>query len=372
MMRRLFLLMLWLVCSAPLHAESIASQRQQFQVREIAANLEHPWSVAFLPDGRKLVTERPGRLRVIGADGKLDPRPVAGLPEIAAEGQGGLLDVVPHPDYARNGWLYLSYVAEGKGGYGTELLRGRLKDHRLSDVQVLFRMQPKSRGGHHFGGRILFDKAGMLYLTLGDRGTMERAQKLDDHAGSIIRLHDDGRVPVDNPFTDKPGALPEKYTLGHRSVQGITLHPDTGAIWAHEHGPQGGDELNVIRPGLNYGWPVITYGRNYVIGTKIGEGTAKAGMVQPVVYWVPSIGPSGMAFYQGDQFAAWRGNLFVGALRDQMLLRLELDGERVIAQERLLEGKLGRIRDVRAGPDGFLYLLTDSPNGRLLRLEPAP
>ena len=210
----------------------------------------------------------------------------------------------------------------------------------------------------------------MLYITLGDRGEMQRAQRLDDHAGAVIRLHDDGRVPVDNPFVNRAGALPEKYTLGNRNMQGAALHPDTGLLWTHEHGPQGGDEINVMRAGANYGWPVITFGVNYGTGTRIGEGTHKPGMAQPLWVWVPSIAPSGMAFYGGDRFPGWRGNLFVGALRGEMLVRLELDGERVLREERLLEGKLGRIRDVRVGPDGLVYLLTDSDNGRLLRLEP--
>ena len=351
-------------------AQVFSSELQQFRAVTLTENLEHPWGLAFLPDGRMLVSERPGRLRLVGADGRLDPQPVSGLPAIAAVGQGGLLDVTLHPDYARNGWLYLSYTGEGSGGYGTEVLRAKLDGHALSDVQVIFRMQPKSTTSHHFGSRLVFDRQGYLYITLGDRGEMERAQRLDDHAGSVIRLHDDGRVPADNPFVGKPGAKPEKFTLGNRNMQGAALHPQTGEIWAHEHGPQGGDEINIIRAGVNYGWPVITYGRNYVTGTKIGEGTAKPGMAQPLLYWTPSIAPSGMAFYTGERFPGWRGNLFVGALAGQMLVRLQLDGERIVHQERLLEGALGRIRDVRQGPDGLLYLLIDSAQGRIVRLEP--
>jgi glucose/arabinose dehydrogenase len=231
---------------------------------------------------------------------------------------------------------------------------------------------PKSEAGQHFGSRIVFDRHGYLYLTLGDRGERDRAQKPDDHAGSVIRLHDDGRVPQDNPFAGKPGWKPEKYTLGNRNQQGAALHPATGALWTHEHGPQGGDEVNVIRAGANYGWPVITYGVNYGWGTKIGEGTHKAGMEQPIHKWVPSIAPSGMAFYAGDKFPKWRGDLFVGALRAELVARLRLDGERVVHEERLLKGTLGRIRDVRAGPDGFIYLLTDESRAVLARLEPAP
>ena len=347
-------------------------QAQHFRTITVTQGLDSPWGLAFLPDGRKLVTERPGRLRLVDADGRLDPQPVAGVPPVVAINQGGLLDVVLHPDFARNGWVYLSYAGAGADGYGTEVLRGRLDGHALRDVTVIFRMQPKSATSHHFGSRLVFDRQGFLYITLGERGDKERAQHLDDHAGSVIRLHDDGRVPADNPFVGKAGARPEKFTLGHRNIQGAALHPKTGELWAHEHGPQGGDEINIIRAGRNYGWPVITYGRNYITGTSIGEGTAKAGMVQPLWQWTPSIAPSGMAFYTGNRFPAWRGNLFVGALKGQMLVRLTLDGERVVREERLLQGELGRIRDVRNGPDGFLYLLTDGSRGKIIRLEPSP
>jgi glucose/arabinose dehydrogenase len=371
---RRFCLLPVLACllAAPAAAQIFASAKQRFVVKTVTEGLEHPWSIAFLPDGRMLVTERPGRLRLVDADGRLDPQPVAGLPPIAAVGQGGLLDVALHPDYAKNGWLYVSYAGPGEGGQGTEVARAKLDGHALRDLQVLFRMQPKTRTGHHFGSRLVFDRTGHLYITLGDRGEMERAQRLDDHAGSVIRLHDDGRVPQDNPFVGRAGARPEKFTLGHRNMQGAALNPRTGELWAHEHGPQGGDEINIIRAGVNYGWPVITYGRNYVTGTKIGEGTAKPGMAQPIHVWTPSIAPSGMAFYTGSRFPAWADNLFVGALRGEMLVRLEWQGERIVREERLLEGAVGRIRDVRSGPDGYLYLLTDSPSGRLLRLEPAP
>lgn len=351
---------------------SAAQGNAPFRAVTLTEGLEHPWSLAFLPDGRMLVTERPGRLRLVSADGRLDPRPLDGVPKVAAVGQGGLLDVVLHPEFGKNGWIYLSYAAQGPGGYGTEVLRVRLDGHALRDARVIFSMRLKTTTGHHFGSRLVFDRQGYLYITLGDRGEMARAQRLDDHAGSVIRLHDDGRVPADNPFVAVPGALPEKFTLGNRNVQGAALHPRTGEVWTHEHGPQGGDEINIIRAGTNYGWPVITYGRNYGTGTRIGEGTEKPGMAQPLWHWTPSIAPSGMAFYDGDRFPAWRGNLFVGALRDEMLVRLELDGNRgVVREERLLEKQVGRVRDVRAGPDGFLYLLTDEARGRLLRLEPA-
>jgi glucose/arabinose dehydrogenase len=267
--------------------------------------------------------------------------------------------------------VYLSYAARDGSGVGTEVARGKLVGDRLDAVRPIFRMQPKSGGGRHFGSRLVFDRDGYLFVTLGDRGEQDRAQRLDDHAGKIVRLHDDGRVPADNPFTGRAGAKPEIWSLGNRNVQGAALNPSTGVLWAHEHGPQGGDEVNVIRRGTNYGWPVITYGVNYGIGTKIGEGTSKPGMAQPIHYWVPSIAPSGMAFYDGTRFPRWKGDLFVGALRDQMLVRLKLDGEKVVKEERMLKSALGRIRDVRAGPDGLIYLLTDESDGKLVRLEPA-
>jgi aldose sugar dehydrogenase len=349
----------------------IVSEKHAFRLATLVTGLENPWSVAFLPDGRMLVTERAGRLRTVGPDFRLEPQPIEGLPESVERGQGGLFDVVLHPQYAQNGWIYWAYNAPGTGGWGTALARGKLQGRRMAEVQVLFSMQPKTRSSQHFGGRIVFDKAGMLYLTLGDRGDKDRAQKLDDHAGSVIRLHDDGRVPADNPFAKRAGALPEKWTLGNRNMQGAALHPQTGELWTHEHGPQGGDEVNVMRPGLNYGWPVITYGVNYGLGTRIGEGQAKPGMVQPLHVWVPSIAPSGMAFVSGAQFPQWQGNLLVGALRGQMLVRLVLDGEKVLREERLLQGRAGRIRDVRMGPDGLIYLLSDVSDGALMRLEPA-
>ena len=358
-----------LLSAVQAYAQSVQSQEHAFRVVKIADGLEHPWSLAFLPDGRMLVTERPGRLRVI-AKGRLESQPIGGLPQVTPYGQGGLMDVVLHPEFQKNQLVYLAYSGRGSDGYGTELARGRLAGERLENVEVLFRQSPKGSRSQHFGGRLVFDRAGFLYLTLGDRGEMPRAQRPDDHAGSVIRLHDDGRVPKDNPFVGRDGWKPEKFTLGNRNMQGAALHPQSGVLWTHEHGPQGGDEVNVIRAGVNYGWPVITYGANYGLGTRIGEGTRKEGMAQPLHYWVPSIAPSGMAFYTGDKFPKWRGNLFIGALRDQMLVRLQLDGEKVVKEERLMRGVVGRIRDVRSGPDGFLYLLTDDNNGALYRLEP--
>ena len=356
-------------------AEGAAVERTEkhaVRVNVLARGLEHPWSLAFLPDGRMLVTERPGRLRYVAADGTLDPTPIAGLPEaVAAAGQGGLHDVALHPGFPRNRLVYLAYAGRGAGGYGTELARGRLEGHRLTDVEVLFRALPKSRGGQHFGGRVVFDGAGHLFLTLGDRGDRPRAQDLGDHAGSIIRLGEDGGVPADNPFVPSAGARPEIFTLGNRNVQGAAMNPWTGELWTHEHGPQGGDEVNVVRAGANYGWPVVTYGRNYVFGTRIGEGTHKEGTAPPLHQWTPSIAPSGMAFYDGDKFPGWRGSLLVGALKFRLLARLEFEGERFVREERMLEDAIGRIRDVRVGPEGYVYLLSDARKGVIARLEPA-
>ena len=347
------------------------TERHVVRVNVLTRGLEYPWSLAFLPDGRMLVTERSGRLRYVAADGTLDPAPIGGLPAaVAVAGQGGLHDVVPHPEFLRNHLVYIAYAGRG-GGYGTELARGRLDGHRLADVEVLFRALPKSRGGRHFGGRVVFDGNGHVFLTLGDRGDRPRAQDLGDHAGSVIRLTEEGDMPADNPFISIAGARPEIFSLGNRNVQGAAMNPWTGALWTHEHGPQGGDEVNVIRAGMNYGWPVITYGRNYGLSTSIGEGTHKAGMAQPIHQWTPSIAPSGMAFYDGDRFPAWRGSLLVGALKFRLLARLEIEGERVVHEEWMLADTVGRIRDVRVGPDGLVYLLNDEPDGVIARLEPA-
>ncbi len=366
----------WIALAVPAAAQSVVqTELERVRIVPLTRGLEHPWSLAFLPDGRLLVTERPGRLRIVSADGKLAPQPVAGVPPVVERGQGGLLDVALHPDFRKNGVLFLSYTGAGPGGYSTEVARARLVETgaaaRLEDVEVIFRQEPRSSTGRHFGSRLVFDRQGFLYVTLGDRGEQDRAQKTDDLAGKIVRIADDGSVPADNPFRDKAGARPEIFSLGNRNVQGAALHPQTGVLWAHEHGPQGGDEVNVIFPGTNYGWPVITYGVNYVIGTKIGEGTAKPGMAQPIWKWVPSIAPSGMTFYEDDVFPRWRGNLFVGSLKDQMLVRLELNGDTVVKEERMLGDSVGRVRDVRSGPDGFLYLLIDESDGALLRIEPA-
>ena len=340
----------------------------RFRLVKLVEGLEHPWGLVFLPDGRMLVTERPGRLRII-AGGRLDPEPIAGVPDVRDSGQGGLLDVALHPRFAENRLVYLSYASPGDGGAATAVARGRLEGKRLAAVEEIYVALPRDGGGRHFGSRLLFAD-GYLFVTAGERGDSERAQALDDPAGSIIRLHDDGRVPADNPHAARPDARPEIYAYGNRNPQGMAREAATGRLYAVEHGPKGGDELNLIEPGVNYGWPVITHGRSYM-GFEIGEGTHKEGMAQPVHYWVPSISPSGLMIYDGDRFPAWRGSFFAGALSAELLVRLEIAGERAVVEERMLEDIEERIRDVRQGPDGLIYLLTDHPEGMLLRLEPA-
>ena len=339
----------------------------------VARGLQNPWGVAFLPDGRYLVTERPGRMRIVERDGTLGA-PLAGLPPIVAGGQGGLLDVVLHPQFADNRLVYWSYsepAPAGESGNSTAVARGRLEGNALVDVQVIFRQQPKVASSHHFGSRLAFAPDGRLFVGLGDRfSRKDDAQTLDNHHGKIVRLEADGKVPPDNPYVGRAGALPEIWSYGHRNIQGMAFQPGTGALWATEHGPQGGDELNRIEPTRNYGWPVITYGRNYGTGTKIGEGTTRADVVPPVAHWVPtSIAPSGMVFVTGDRYPGWNGSVLLGALRSQELVRLQLDGDRVVREERLLGGMNARIRDVRQGPDGWIYVLADGPDGRLIRLE---
>jgi aldose sugar dehydrogenase len=354
---------------SPAATQEFTSEDGPIRVVTVAEGLEHPWGLAFLPDGRMLVTERPGRLRIVGTDGTLSA-PLAGVPAVFAEGQGGLLDVALDPHFAQNQLVYLSY-AEAEGDVaGTAVARGRLGDGRLEDVEVIFRQRPKVQGPNHWGSRLVFMPDGTLFVTLGERYQKERAQRLNETLGKLVRINPDGTIPADNPFVGRADALPEIWSLGHRNVQGAALNPATQRLWTIEHGARGGDEINIPEAGKNYGWPIITYGRDYS-GEKIGEGTAKAGLEQPIYYWDPSIAPSGATFYTGDKFPKWRGNLFVGALASQLLVRLELDGARVTHEERLLEDLGERIRDVRTGPDGFLYLLTDNTDGRLLRIEPS-
>ncbi len=346
-----------------------------FDVQVVAKGLEHPWAVAFLPDRAMLVTERPGRLRIVSPDGKLSA-PVAGLPRVDARDQGGLLDVVLDPKFADNRLIYWSYAEPREGGNGTAVARGRLvRDEapRVEGVQVIWRQQPTLDSTLHFGSRLVFARDGALFVTTGERSILpgrRQAQRLDSALGKIIRIRPDGSIPDDNPFVGKPGALPEIWSYGHRNIQAAALHPQTGELWVVDHGARGGDEINVALRGKDYGWPTITYGIEYA-GGKIGEGiTARAGMEQPIYYWDPVIAPSGMAFYDADLFPAWRGSLFVGGLAGQHVARLALEDRRVIGEERLLADR-ARFRDVRVGPEGALYLLTDEENGELLRLVPA-
>ena len=342
-------------------------------VETVARGLVSPWALAFLPDGRMLVTERPGRLRLAGKDGKLSPA-LAGVPKVFARGQGGLHDVVLDRDYAHNNTIYFCFAEPAEGGGRTALARARLIDQatpRLDDVKVIFHQSGPLSNGNHFGCRIAQTADNNLFLTMGEHFTdRDEAQKLTSHLGKIVRIRPDGSVPGDNPFVGRKDAKPEIWSYGHRNAQGAAIHPVTGKLWEHEHGAKGGDEVNIPQPGKNYGWPVISYGVNYD-GSPVGSGKAEMpGMEQPIKYWVPSIAPSGMAFYTGGLFPAWRGSLFVGALIGQMLVRLTLDGEKVTGEERLLQGLRERIRDVRNGPDGAIYLLTDNNAGRILRVVP--
>ncbi|MBK9985730.1 MAG: PQQ-dependent sugar dehydrogenase [Betaproteobacteria bacterium] len=363
-------------------APAVGAQPAAGPVRAIpvAQGLENPWAVAFLPEGRFLVTERPGRLRVVEADGRLNP-PVAGLPWVAAGGQGGLLDVVLDRGFASNRTLYFCFsepAPAGAAGNSTALARARLSEDRtrLDDLRVIFSQRPKVASSLHFGCRIVEGMKdgrpdGTLFLTLGERfQRMQDAQTLDNHHGKVVRVGKDGSVPRDNPFVGRAGALPEIFSYGHRNPQGATLGPD-GRLWMHEHGPQGGDEINLPQPGRNYGWPVITFGEQYGGGRSAPASPPGAGMEQPLHHWTPSIAPSGMAFLTSNRYgSAWKGSLFVGSLKFQFLNRVELSGAKVVREERLL-GDLGeRIRDVQQGPDGYLYVLTDNPKGRLMRLVP--
>ncbi|MBL8204129.1 MAG: PQQ-dependent sugar dehydrogenase [Blastocatellia bacterium] len=351
-----------------------------FEVVTVAGGLQTPWGLAFLPDGRMLVTERPGRLRVVGKKGELS-EPVAGLPSVDARGQGGLLDVVLDPKYATNNLIYWSYAEPREGGANnTAVARGKFVDGavpRVENVQVIFHQAPLLRSNLHFGCRLVFSQDGKLFITLGDRSIPEgrmQAQQMDGLLGKIVRLNPDGSVPADNPFVGREGVRPEIWSLGHRNIQSAALHPVTGELWEVEHGTRGGDELNIARKGKDYGWPTIAYGIEYRGGPITGGITAKEGMEQPTYYWDPVIAPSGMTFYTANLFPAWKGSLFIGGLGSTNLVRLTLDGDKVVGEERLLtdlQPKRERIRDVRQGPEGALYVLTDSAEGRILKLVPA-
>jgi aldose sugar dehydrogenase len=345
-----------------------SSAEHPFRVEPVAEGLNRPWGMAFLPDGDILVTEKGGRLLRIGAGAVT---PVSGLPAVAVVGQGGLLDVALHPRFDENGWVYLSHAAAYDNGQGTAVFRGRLEGASLVDGELVFRTADPPQGGVHFGSRLAFDAAGHLFVSVGDRGNRDYAQDLGSHYGKVLRLHDDGAVPADNPFIGQPGARAEVYSYGHRNPQGLFVDPGTGWLWEHEHGPQGGDTLNIIRPGANYGWPVASYGQEYgggVIGVTPED---REDIENPVTWWGPlSIAPSGLTRLRGAAFPRWEGNLFLGALAQQHIRRLVIDGESVFHQEQLLRDQVGRIRDVAAGPDGMLYFLTDSAAGGLYRLAP--
>lgn len=352
-------------------AQAVKTEQAEVRLDLLVDELDHPWGLAFLPDGRMLVTERSGQMRIIEKVGKgyAAGSPLEGLPDIATGSQGGLLDVEVH-----DGWIYFAYSEPGSIPFtnSTAVARARLDKDRITDLKVVFSQLPKYLSRAHFGARLVFAPDGSLFITLGDRfRPRDKAQTLDNHLGKIVRIMPDGSIPDDNPYVGQKDALPEIWSIGHRNSQGAALHPETDILWMHEHGPKGGDEINIPQAGKNYGWPVITYGEEYS-GGKIGEGTHQEGLEQPLYLWVPSIAPSGMAFYTGDDFPQWQGDLFIGSLKFSQLVRLELDGNKVIGEERLFEQEMGeRVRDVVQGPDKKLYLLTDEDNGKLYRINPA-
>lgn len=350
--------------------DTAQAQPARYQLETVTSGLEHPWSVAFLPDGRMLVTERPGRLRVISREGDLLPEPVGGLPELLHQGQAGLFDVLPAPDSDQHPYVFLSYACGTPDGNNTCLARGRLQELQLVDVEEIFRAQPARKGVAHFGGRLAWLGDRTLLLTLGDGfDYREDAQRLDSHTGKIVRLNQDGSIPTDNPFVDTPGALPEIFSYGHRNVQGLVVDPDSGTILIHEHGARGGDEINRIVPGANYGWPLATHGLDYT-WARVTPFTRYPGIEQPLLHWTPSIAPSGMALYTGELFPSWQGTLLVGGLVTRAVHRVVWTGDTATEVEKLFTELNERIRDVRTGPDGALYLLTDSPDGRLIRVVP--
>lgn len=355
--------------------EVIETEQANLRVETFAEGLEHPWGLAFLPDGSALVTERPGRLRHVSPEGELS-EPLSGVPEVDARDQGGLLDVALDPDFAQNRRVYLSFAEPGEGGNSTAVARGVLAEDMsgLSDVEVIFSQQPKVDSTKHYGSRLVFDQAGDLFVTMGERSEerfRDQAQDLGSHLGKIVRLHPDGAVPEDNPFLQTEGALPEIWSYGHRNIQAAAINPENGELWEIEHGPAGGDELNIAEAGKNYGWPVVSFGVNYD-GTPVGSGEPAAqGFEEPIYQWTPVIAPSGMMFYSGSLVPEWGGDLFVGGLRATALVRLELDGKEVTHEERMLESLGQRIRDVVEGPGGAIYLLTDEDDGQILRLTPA-
>ncbi|MBS0549567.1 MAG: PQQ-dependent sugar dehydrogenase [Proteobacteria bacterium] len=359
-----------LAAPAVVRAQDVSrSAKASYRLVTLTRGLEQPWGFVFLPDGRILITERPGRLRIF-ADGKVEPAPVAGVPKVHTGGQAGLLDVCLHPFFDKNRTLYLSYIGGTDRQSMTSVARAEFGPNGLTNVHTIFEAKPGTSGNLNLGSRIVFDREGLMYASVGDRFQMKRAQDLNDFAGKIVRLKDDGSVPADNPFVNKAGARPEIFSWGHRNPQGLAMHPATGKIWEVEHGPKGGDELNILKAGANYGWPLATHGVNYD-GSKITDHASLPGMEDPLRWWVPSISPCGLTFYTADKFAGWKGSIFTGALSNKALFRIEVDGEKYIREERLLIDRLPYIRDIRQGPDGFLYLVTESNDGGLYRLEPA-
>jgi glucose/arabinose dehydrogenase len=364
-----FLLMLGVCISGPVAAQEFPSSAGPLNIATVASGLEHPWSLAFLPDDRMLVTERPGRLRVISKDGKLS-EPLKNVPNVYDEGQGGLLDVILDPKFPANRIIYFSFAEEMEGKAGTAVARARLGEDALSDVEVIFRQQPKVKGSNHWGSRLVFGRDGNLFVTLGERFDYAKdAQDITTHMGKVVRITPDGKAPADNPFVGRKEALPEIWSLGHRNMQGGALHPETGQLWTAEHGPRGGDEINLDEAGKNYGWPKVSYGSHYT-GIPIPDSHAEKGFTEPRHYWNPSVSPSGMVFYTGDRFPQWKGDLFTGGLSGMTMIHLTVKDNRIVKEERLLQTLNARIRDVRQGPDGYLYLLTDSGNGKILRVEP--
>jgi glucose/arabinose dehydrogenase len=375
--RHFTIALLALSLAAPAAAQTVETEKTKIRVETVATGLKHPWGLAFLPDGNFLVTEKPGFLRIVTPEGKIGSA-LYGVPEVVARGQGGLLDVALDPDFEENRLIYLTYAEKGEGNTnGTAVARGQLTESlspQLRNVQVIFRQTPKKDSHLHFGSRLVFDNEGHLFVALGERsrvGMREEAQELNSHLGKVVRIMPDGSVPEDNPFIGVEGALPEIWSYGHRNQQGAALHPETGRLWTNEHGPRGGDEINIPEAGKNYGWPIVTYGREYS-GLAVGSGESSApGMEDPIHHWTPSIGVSGMAFYTGNAIPEWQGSLFVGGLARPGLYRLTLEGDKVTGEERLLADMGSRIRDVRQGPDGAIYLLTDEEDGRLLRIVKA-
>ena len=340
---------------------------EEYRAESIIEGLNYPWSIAFLPNGDAFITEKAGKLRMV-KQGSLLETPVTGLPRVVDRGQGGLMGIALHPNFNSNQRLCLSYVGRGEGGVSTEVACGSFDGAKLNEVEVVFSAAPRSTRYKHFGGRLAFDEHANLYITLGDRGARPSAQNNRMHNGTLVRITGTGEPVPDNPYLKDPQTLPEIFSTGHRNIQGIAIHPDSKEVWTHEHGPQGGDEVNVTKAGLNYGWPIITYGVNYGFGTKIGEGTAKPGLEQPVHKWVPSIAPAGMTFYSGALYKDWQGDLLVGSLKFGQLVRLRFDGETLISEQRYFDGEYGGIRDVAEGPDGSIYFLTNSSNGKLMRV----